>query len=129
MAADKEAFDDSVTPIVEAGLSEIVSNNYRIDEHVYFLPLPGHTPGHVGVVIESNGQKAILAGDAIHHPSQIAHPEWTMLADVDPEQALSSRKSLLEKIADTDTLLMATHFANPVAGRVVRSGESFEFKV
>lgn len=129
MAADKEAFDDSVTPIVEAGLSEIVSNDYVIDEHVSFLPLPGHTPGHIGIVIESNGEKAILAGDAIHHPCQFAHPEWTMLADVDSSIAVQSRQKLLNDIANTDTILMATHFANPVAGKVVREGNSYKFKI
>lgn len=129
MAADKEAFDDSVTPIIEAGLSVIVSSDHKIDDNVYLIPLPGHTPGHIGIIVESEGLRAIFSGDAIHHPCQITHPEWGMLADVNPEQALKSRQKLLEEIVDTNTLLFGTHFANPVAGKVIQFGEGFEFKI
>lgn len=128
MAADKEAFNDSVVPVVEAGLSGIIPNNYRIDKNVNVLPLPGHTPGHIGIVVESQGEKAIFSGDAIHHPCQIAHPEWSMLADVEGDLALESRKKLLNDIADTNILLLGTHFANPVAGKIIREGDSFVFK-
>lgn len=121
MAADKEAFDDSVAPILQAGLGEMVPASYRIDENVYLLPTPGHTPGHVAVVIESKGEKAILSGDVIHHPCQIANPHWTMLADVDSQIALQTRINLLNSIVNTSTLLLGTHFANPVAGKVVSS--------
>jgi hypothetical protein len=46
-----------------------------------------------------------------------------------PDKALVTRQRILDQIADTDTLLIGSHFANPVAGRVVRSGDGFLFEV
>lgn len=128
MAADKLAFDDSVSPVIKAGLGEIVTAHQRIDPHLRLRPTPGHTPGHVSVVVESKGRRAIISGDFIHHPCQIAHPEWTIDADVLPDQALATRQKILAEIADTDTLLIGSHFANPVAGFVSRAKDGYIFK-
>jgi len=126
---DKLAFDDSVSPIVKAGLSQLVNADYRTDNNIGFMSTPGHTPGHVSILIKSQGKRAIISGDFLHHPCQLEHPEWTMDADTLPDKALETRKRILEDIADTDTLLIGTHFAQPVAGRVVRSNKGFIFKV
>lgn len=94
MVDDWNGIDDSVTPIIEAGLAKFVANDYRIDDNVRFIPTPGHTPHHVSVVIESLGMKAIVSGDVRHHPCQIAHQEWTTLADTYPDQAVVTRKKI-----------------------------------
>lgn len=122
---DKFGFDDSVTPIVEAGLAQFVESNYRVDDNICLLPSPGHTPGHVSIMIASQGKQAIISGDFFHHPCQIAHPEWTMDADTSPNIALETRKKMLEEIADTDTILIGSHFPNPVAGKVKRYNNSY----
>lgn len=126
---DKLAFDDSIAPIMKAGLGQLVRSDYKLDSHISLIPTPGHTPGHIRIAIESQGKHALISGDFIHHPSQIAHPEWTMDADSLPDKALETRQKILSEIADTDTLLIGTHFANPVAGRVVGSNNGFIFKV
>jgi len=122
---DKTAFDDSITPIVEAGLAEFVDANHKIDKNISFIPTPGHTPSHVCILIESQNQKAIISGDMIHHPCQIANPEWETDADTFPEKATESRKRIINEIADKDILLIGSHFANPVAGKVKKSNGSF----
>lgn len=129
MVADKEAFADSVAPIIEQGKGKIVAADYRIDDAVYLLPTPGHTPGHVSVMIESKGEKALISGDVIHHPAQFAHLDWEMNANVLPEVADETRKKVTEKLADTNTLLLGSHFANPVAGKIVKGEKGYVFKV
>lgn len=126
---DKLAFEDSVKPIVKAGLSQIVKSDYKINNKISLMPTPGHTPGHSSVVIESQGERAIISGDFIHHPCQITNPAWTMDADTLPDKAFETREKILNEIADTDTLLIGTHFADPVAGYVVRSDAHFAFVV
>jgi glyoxylase-like metal-dependent hydrolase (beta-lactamase superfamily II) len=128
-ADDKAAFDDSVTPIMNAGLAELVAEDYRIDRHVSFIPTAGHSHAHVSVLIESQHKRAIISGDILHHPCQIAKPHWTVTPDMLPDKALMTRQRLLDQIAGTDTLLIGSHFANPVAGRVGRSDEGFIFEV
>lgn len=129
IADDKAAFGDSVSPIMKAGLAELVDSDHKIDEHVSFMPTPGHTPGHVSVFIESNKKMAIISGDMLHHPCQIAKPEWTTEGDTFPDKAKETRKKVLDEIADTNTLLIGSHFANPVAGRVVRKKDGFAFEI
>lgn len=129
LADDKAAFDDSISPIVKAGLAILVSMDHRIDSHVRFMPTAGHTPGHVSVVIESENKRAIISGDILHHPCQIANPQWMTEGDAIPDKAKATRQKMLNEIAGTDTLLIGSHFSNPVAGRVVRLNDSFMFKV
>jgi glyoxylase-like metal-dependent hydrolase (beta-lactamase superfamily II) len=129
IADDKAAFDDSVSPIVKAGLATLVKSDYRIDRNVSLFPSPGHTPGHVSVLIESRGQRAIISGDFIHHPCQIAQPQWTTDADTLPEKGVTTRQNILKQIADDGSLLIGSHFANPVAGKIVRVIGGFVLQV
>ena len=128
MVDDLNGIDDSVIPIVQAGLAKFVPDDYRIDKHVRFIPTPGHTPHHVSIVIESKGQKAIITGDVMHHPCQIAHEDWTTLADTYPGQTVETRKKFLWEVKDTNTLIIGSHFANPVAGHIISTKQGLEFK-
>jgi glyoxylase-like metal-dependent hydrolase (beta-lactamase superfamily II) len=67
----------------------------------------------------------VITGDVAHHPCQIAHPDWTSASDFDPDQARSSRRNLWERFADTNTLIIGSHYADPVAGRIRREGTRF----
>lgn len=129
IADDKTAFDDSVMPIVNAGLASFVETNHQIDPHVRFIPTPGHTPAHASVLIESRNQRAIISGDFVHHPCQIAKPAWGTDADTSPDDAIKTRERILSEIANTDTLLIGSHFAEPVAGRVIRHQDGFLLQV
>jgi glyoxylase-like metal-dependent hydrolase (beta-lactamase superfamily II) len=121
--------EDSVQPVVDAGLVDLVASDHRVAEGVRLEPTPGHTPGHVSVCIESRGERAVITGDLMHHPVQCAHPEWPSNADVDPQLAMQTRRKFLEAHADTPTLVLGTHFATPTAGRIVRDGDAFRLAV
>jgi glyoxylase-like metal-dependent hydrolase (beta-lactamase superfamily II) len=124
--ADQHAgFSDSVLPVYEAGLVDLVADDHVVTDSVRLVPSPGHTPHHVSVLIESRGESAVITGDVTHHPCQIAHPGWGSASDFDPAQARASRLELLERYADTDTLIIGSHFADPVAGLIRRQGATF----
>ncbi|MHB8528628.1 MAG: MBL fold metallo-hydrolase [Caulobacteraceae bacterium] len=118
---------DSVKPVFDAGLAELVEMDHRLTAEIRLTPTPGHTPGHVSVLIESQGERAIVTGDALHHPCQIAHADWSPPFDVDREGSERTRRMLVEGAADEPILVIGTHFAAPTAGHVVRDGESFRF--
>ncbi|HEY5647590.1 MAG TPA: MBL fold metallo-hydrolase [Pseudomonadales bacterium] len=124
----REARDDSIVPILEAGLADLVETDHRLTGEVSLVPTPGHTPGHVSVLIESLGERAIITGDLFHHPCQFARPRWVDTADVDTALAASTRESFMERFSD-GTLVLGTHFASPTGGRVVRDGDRFRFDV
>ena len=127
MIDDFNGLDDSVSPIVEAELALFVSDNFRLDKNISFIPTPGHTPHHVSVVVESQGQKAIITGDVAHHPCQIAYPEWTTGADTYPEQTIETRGKFLSEVKDKNILIIGTHFCNPTAGKIVSENNNLKF--
>jgi glyoxylase-like metal-dependent hydrolase (beta-lactamase superfamily II) len=120
---------DSVTPIVEAGLAQLVETDHRICDELSLIPTVGHTPGHVSVRIVSRGEEALITGDFMHHPCQIAHPEWDTTADVDPAQGIRTRMEMFERLADTPVLVIGTHFAGVTVGHIVRDSDSFRLAV
>lgn len=61
-----DIFGDSIKPIVDAGLAEVVDMNHTICPGIWFEPTVGHTPGHVTLRIDSNGQRALITGDMTH---------------------------------------------------------------
>ena len=123
------AYVDSVQPVLDAGLVDLVGVDHRVCDEVDLIPTLGHTPGHVSVRIASRGEEALISGDFLHHPCQMARPDWCSTADYDRERAVRTRRDVLGRLAGTRTLLIGTHFATPAAGRVERDGEAFRLVV
>jgi glyoxylase-like metal-dependent hydrolase (beta-lactamase superfamily II) len=124
-----EVFSDSVRPVFEAGLVDLVETNHRISPEVSFVPTLGHTPGHVSVRISSQGEEALITGDFIHHPCQMARPDWAATVDFDQSASTKTRRDMFAKLAGTPTLIIGTHFAGPTAGRIVRDGDAYRLVV
>lgn len=116
---------DSVRPVVDAGLADLVAPDFRFTDEVWLESTPGHSPGHVSVRIASRGEHAVVTGDLIHHPCQLARPDWSSPFDFDRAQALATRRAFVERYADAPVLVIGTHFATPAAGRIVRDGDAF----
>jgi glyoxylase-like metal-dependent hydrolase (beta-lactamase superfamily II) len=119
---------DSVQPIFDSGLAELVELNHRISPEIRLMPTTGHTPGHVSVVIESKGETAIITGDMMHHPCQIGRPHWCSVFDTDQKAALATRQAMLKDWADKPMLIIGTHFVGPTAGRIKRDGAAYRFE-
>ena len=125
----QEILADSVKPIFDSGLATLVEMDHRISPEISLMPTPGHTPGHVSVLIESQGERAMITGDMLHHPCQFGHPEWSPPFDSDPLAGAGMRRSVMERVAGEPVLVIGTHFAAPTAGHVVRDGDAFRFEV
>ena len=118
-------FSDSVRPIVDAGLATFVEPSARLTPEVALIPSHGHTPGHVSVLIESNGDSAVITGDLMHTPFQIGRPDWSSMFDTDQDAAAITRQAFLERFADTSTMVIGTHFGTPSGCAVHRDGSTF----
>jgi len=128
-AEQKAVMADSVKPIFDAGVAQMVEMDHRISDEVRLMPTTGHTPGHVSVVIESKGETAIITGDMMHHPAQIGRPEWYPAFDSDKAAAQATRRAMLKAWADKPILIIGTHFAAPTAGHIERDGDGYRFTV
>ena len=125
---DGDVVGDSVQPVVDAGLVDLVESSHSITDEIRLEPTPGHTPGHVSVRIRSRGEEAVITGDLIHHPVQCAEIDWASRFDVDPDQARRTRRAFLTRCAEEGTRVIGTHFATPTAGRVMTDGDVFRFE-
>lgn len=118
---------DSIQPVIDADLVDLVPTDHRITDEVWLEHTPGHTPGHVSVRIESNGQRGVITGDLAHHPSQLARPEWSSSYDVDAPQGVETRRSFFSENADGDVLVMGTHW-EPCAGHIKTAGKAWKLE-
>jgi glyoxylase-like metal-dependent hydrolase (beta-lactamase superfamily II) len=118
--------EPSIQPLIDADVLDVIDiqdEGFAVTDDVLLVSTPGHTPGHVSVLIRSSGSggeaEALITGDAFHSPLQFAYPElaaWRF--DTDSEQSTATRQRLLDEFVDTDTLLLGTHFAPPTAGHL-----------
>ncbi len=118
---------ESVQPILDAGLVDLVTEDADLGDGLRLEPTGGHTPGHVSIWIESQGEVALISGDFVHHPVQCAEPEWAEIGDADVDEARVTRRRMLEKAASTGALFIGTHFPTRPVGRVVVDGDVWRF--
>lgn len=93
-----------------------------------YLATPGHTPGHMCVVVEDGSQRLTIGGDVLTHVAiSFARPEWRIGADFDRDLGVSTRKSLLDQLTTDKLPLIGFHLAWPGVGMVERSGPAYRF--
>jgi glyoxylase-like metal-dependent hydrolase (beta-lactamase superfamily II) len=132
VAADlARTFEDSVRPVLDAGLAVVIDTPYTVwsdgDARITVRDAPGHTPGHVVVELDADGRRAVFTGDLIHHPLQFADPDLAQAGDHDPILAARTRRGLCESYADRDAVILPAHFAGPGAGTIARAAAGYRF--
>ncbi len=120
-------FHDSIEPVIDAGLADLVAPDADLGDGLRFESTPGHTPGHVSMWIESAGERALVTGDFLHHPVQCAAPHWAEIGDADADLARETRRRMLAVAAETGVLFIGTHFPARPAGRVRVDGDGWRF--
>lgn len=124
----EDVYGDSVAPIVDAGLADLVALDHAVCDEIRFQPTVGHTPGHISVVIESDGERAIITGDMVHSPVQLADPDLSSMFDTDSGQARATRRETFPGWADGETLVIGTHFGPPSAGTLHPDGDGYRLE-
>ncbi len=108
--ANHGSYQDSVLPVIEAGLVKTVNIGDEIVDGAKIIDLTGHSPGQIGLDLAADGQsRLIFCGDAIHSPVQVFHPEWSSAFCFDPAQAMQTRRMLLERAVGEGLRLMPAH--------------------
>jgi glyoxylase-like metal-dependent hydrolase (beta-lactamase superfamily II) len=118
------AFADSVLPILEAGRAELVDDGYELGPELSLVPLPGHTPGQMGVRVDG-ATRALFCADAIHSPLQVLDPDLSTAVCVDREQARQVRRALLEVAAEEGRLVVPAHFRGARCMHIQRTATGF----
>jgi glyoxylase-like metal-dependent hydrolase (beta-lactamase superfamily II) len=110
------SFAESVTPLMDAGMIDLVDVDATVAGCFRFVLTPGHTPGHVAIVAGRDRDAVVFTGDLIHSPIQALYPEIVMPTDEDPEWAARTRLEFLRRFSDSQTLVATMHFPAPSVG-------------
>lgn len=88
----------------------------------------GHTPGHVGLMMQHDGGRLLVLVDLLHVAVQFAHPEWSPTFDMQPEISPITRRELLRLAAKDDILTLFYHLPFPGLGRVREADGAFAWE-
>ena len=119
-AARYPYMDRFIEPLADLGVLDAISEDTDLTDEVRVLHTPGHTPGHMSVLITSGGQKALIQGDVLIHPAQVTHEDWNAIFDGDWDVATQTRRKLLDEVEADGTPVISCHFPLPGLGRVIR---------
>ena len=112
--------ETSVMPLQDLGVLDLVKGDHSITSEITTIATPGHTPGHISVLIVSAGERGIVLGDVSGHPAQVTEPDWASGFDTDPDLAKETRKRIHDRIEAEGMTVMAGHFPTRGVGKFVR---------
>jgi glyoxylase-like metal-dependent hydrolase (beta-lactamase superfamily II) len=112
---------------VHAGRVTAVAPGAEVAPGITMLALPGHTPGHVGYLIDG-ADPLLIWGDVVHVPAlQVARPEWYFRFDADPDTAIATRRRALDRAAADGWRVAGAHLPFPGFARILRDGAGFAY--
>lgn len=101
---------------------ELLESEKEIVPGAYAIPAPGHTPGHVALVISSAKEQLLHMADTVLHPMHFEHPAWHTVFYLNQEDAATTRRRLLERAAAEKMNVLADRFPFPGLGKVTSTG-------
>lgn len=103
------------------GRAESVADGALVAPGVNVLASPGHTPGHCSLVVSSGQDRAIILGDVVHCPLQLAEGDLRIIFDVDQDVAARTRDRIAAELeGGSGTIGADGHFSGSAFGRIVR---------
>ena len=112
--------DQCIEALVREGVADTVTGDHDLTDEVRAVHTPGHTPGHMSVLVSSQGERAYIQGDVLIHPAQVTEEHWTPLFDGDPALAALTRHKMLDQLEADGTPVVSCHFPAPGFGKIVR---------
>lgn len=95
---------------------------------VQAIPMPGHTPGHMGLRVHQGNDQMLIWGDAIHFAAyQFMKPDWGVLFDSHVDQAVATRRSVLAEASGDRIRVAGMHLDFPAVGYVETANDSYRY--
>ena len=114
-----EAMQRSVMPVEKLGLLDLMDGTTQLAPGIEAYHTPGHTPGHMSLLISSRNQRALLIGDIAGSPMQITETEWLYTPDTDPALGRESRRKIIERAVEEDATVIGSHLSYPGWGKII----------
>lgn len=107
---------------------DLIAMDAQIIDGITALPLIGHTPGQIGLLIESQGEKILHLADLLHVPIQFEHPEWSAKFDEDTTLSVPTRQNMLTYASQENLLTLFYHLDFPSLGYVKKAEKGFTWE-
>lgn len=118
----------SVAPYAGRREEVAITRETEIAPGVWTVPLPGHTPGHLGLRVQSGDAALLIWGDVVHATSyQFSNPGWSMAFDADPAQAEETRRAMFDMAASDRLQVAGMHLDFPAVGYVERQADAYRY--
>lgn len=125
--ASWQVYNDSVRPVLEAGLVDRIAGDEDLGEGLTLMRLPGHSAGQIGLHVDSEGQAAMFIADVLHQPIQVYFPQWNSRYCEDQDVARQTRAGVFARAVDEKALLLPAHFGGLHGGYIERADAGFRF--
>jgi len=123
--ANHGSYQDSVLPVIDAGLVQVTKPGDHIADAAKIIDLAGHSPGQIGLDLAADAEsRFVFCGDAIHSPVQVFRPDWSSAFCFDRAHAARTRRMLLERAVAENLKLMPGHL-RAISMRIAAKGEGF----
>ncbi len=114
-----EAMRRSVMPVEKLGLLDLMDGTTQLAPGVEAYHTPGHTPGHMSLLISSQNERALLIGDIAGSPMQVTETEWLYTPDWDADMGREARRQIIERAVEEDATVIGSHLSYPGWGRII----------
>lgn len=123
---ESKAFTGKVKPL--ANQMSFLQDGGSAAPGITAVMAAGHTPGHMGYMLESDGQQLLIGADfANHYVWSLAYPEWEMRFDMDKAMAAQTRRRLLDMLSADRVPFIGYHMPFPSLGYVEKGDEAFRY--
>ena len=116
----REAAERNYLPLDDLGALDLIEGDYEVSDGLTAIHAPGHTPGHMGMLISSGNERALIIGDIAGSPMHISEPDLPYNPDFNPEEGRASRHRLLDMAENDDMIVLGSHMSRPGWGRLIR---------
>ena len=113
-------WEETLAPLEHLAVLDLVSGERALTSEVTAIPTPGHTPGHMSLLISSAGERAVVLGDVAIHPAQVTEADWYFAFELDQAQANRTRQEFFDQLESEGTTVAACHFPAPGFGKIIR---------
>ena len=87
---------------------DLIDKEIDIVPGIQAIAAPGHTPGHIALLIESEGERLLHISDTVLHPLHLEYPDWQSQYDILPEKQEASKHRIFDKAANEQLLVFRT---------------------
>ena len=117
---------DAAAPYIAAGRWHTFDSDRELVPGVATVDIRGHTPGHASFLFASSGQRLLILGDLVHnHAVQFARPDAAFEFDVDPKQAVATRRQVFARAARERLMVAGMHLPFPGIGHVRKEAKGY----